>query len=152
MFRALYKSYTQHLRNSNNLIVNVPPTTFRTSPLILAGAAFLLLNVWYVYVVRHKIPFAAAMLDVSLRSMSKFKSAWLLPIWGMVLMGGLAFLWSVCAMSIVWAVDNGGNDSAQSVRGLIFFVSTGAQTQSKNERRSQWRKRAGFQAERRKPR
>ena len=35
------------------------------------------------------------MLDVSLRAMSDFKSAWLLPIYGMLLMSGLAFLWSV---------------------------------------------------------
>ena len=76
----------------------------------------------YVISVRHKIPFAAAMMDVSLRSMSTFKSAWLLPIWGMILMAGLAFVWSVCAFSIVYAVDNGSSDRAYSVRGLIFFV------------------------------
>lgn len=33
---------------------------------VLAGVLFLL-NLWYVYSVRHKIPFAAAMMDVSLR-------------------------------------------------------------------------------------
>jgi hypothetical protein len=118
---------------------------------------------WYVYVVRHKIPFAAAMLNgqiislahtesgmrfgcgercagsissqpwvllccvvlhcaVSLQSMSMFKSSWLLPIWGMILMSGLAFVWSVCAMSIVYAVDNGSSDGPRSVRGLIFFI------------------------------
>jgi len=88
---------------------------------VLAGI-FFLLNLWYVYSVRHKIPFAAAMMDVSLRSMSRFKSAWLLPIWGMILMSGLAFVWSVCAFSIVYAVDNGSSSNAYSVRGLIFFV------------------------------
>lgn len=54
--------------------------------------------------------------------MSAFKSAWLLPIVGMIFMGGLAFVWSVCAFSIIYAVDNGSSDSAQSVRGLIFFL------------------------------
>jgi len=88
---------------------------------VLAGI-FFLLNLWYVYVVRHKIPFAAAMLNVSLQSMSMFKSSWLLPIWGMILMSGLAFVWSVCAMSIVYAVDNGSSDGPRSVRGLIFFI------------------------------
>ncbi len=71
---------------------------------------------------RHKIPFAAAMMDVSLRSMSTFKSAWLLPIVGMILMSALAFVWSICAMSIIYAVDHGSNQSAYSVRGLIFFL------------------------------
>ena len=98
---------------------------------VIFGALFFLLNLWYVYAVRHKIPFAAAMLDVSLRSMSMFRTAWLLPVVGMILMAGLAFLWLICAMSIVWAVDNGGSpdpktgnptNGAQSVRGLIFFV------------------------------
>jgi len=59
---------------------------------------------------------------VSLQSMSMFKSSWLLPIWGMILMSGLAFVWSVCAMSIVYAVDNGSSDGPRSVRGLIFFI------------------------------
>jgi hypothetical protein len=41
---------------------------------------------------------------------------------GMILMAGLAFVWSVCAFSIVYAVDNGSSSNAYSVRGLIFFA------------------------------
>jgi ABC-type multidrug transport system fused ATPase/permease subunit len=76
----------------------------------------------YVYVVRFKIPFAAAMMDVSLRSMSTFPSSWFLPILGMFLMAGLAVVWSICAMSIIYAVDHGSNQSVYSVRGIIFFL------------------------------
>jgi len=61
-----------------------------------------------------QIPFAAAMLDVSLRAMSDFKSAWLLPIYGMLLMSGLAFLWSV-------SVDSRGQRGGQG--GQRFEVS-----------------------------
>lgn len=52
------------------------------------------------------------MLDVSLRAMSDFKSAWLLPIYGMLLMSGLAFLWSV-------SVDSRGQRGGRAVRLMI---------------------------------
>jgi len=59
---------------------------------------------------------------VGLRSMSMFKSSFLIPIWGMILMSGLAFIWSICAMSIVYAIDNGSSDGPRSARGFIFFL------------------------------
>jgi len=89
---------------------------------VVFGIIFFLLNAYYVYIVRHKIAFAAAMMDVSLRSMSQFKTAWSLPIIGMLLMTGLAFVWSVCAFSIVYAVDHGSSEGARSARGFIFFL------------------------------
>jgi len=89
---------------------------------VVLAAIFFALNAWYVYSVRHKIPFAAAMLHVSLRSMSMFKSSFLIPIWGMILMSGLAFVWSICAMSIIYAIDNGSADGPRSARGFIFFL------------------------------
>ena len=57
------------------------------------------------------------MLDVSLRAMSDFKSAWLLPIYGMLLMSGLAFLWSV---SVDSRGQRGGQSGWPALRG--FFV------------------------------
>lgn len=89
--------------------------------IILCGLSFLL-TCWYIYAVRPKIPFAAAMLDVSLRAMSTYNTAWLLPVAGMILMGGATYLWAVCSFAIVYAVDNGSNSSAYSVRGLIYFI------------------------------
>jgi hypothetical protein len=89
---------------------------------VVLAALLFAFTCWYVYSVRSRIPFAAAMLDVSLRAMSTFKSAYLIPIVGMILMGVLSYVWSMCAFSIAYAVDHGSNTSAQSVRGLIYFV------------------------------
>lgn len=89
---------------------------------VILAALLFAFTCWYVYAVRHRIPFAAAMLDVSLRAMGTFKSAFIIPIIGMIFMGALSYVWAMCAFSIAYAVDHGSNTSAYSVRGLIYFV------------------------------
>lgn len=88
---------------------------------MIFAALIFALTCWYVYAVRHKIPFAAAMLDVSLRCMKTFPSAWTLPLLGMILMGAISYLWAICCFSIAFAVDQ-SSGSVHSVRGLIFFL------------------------------
>ena len=80
---------------------------------------FALLNVLYVYLVRHRIPFAAAVLEICAFVIREYTAMIWFAYLGIIMQTVWMFIWAIAAATSLYSLNNAG--ASDNSQGVVYF-------------------------------